>query len=193
MGVFCLEVGQVKESPREFRLEADRAWWERARTVLREPDVEFRTALALSFQAHRLGMRLLLQGDLQGSMELICGRCVEPYHYEFAEAMHLLLEPASPGEEMPEGGMKLDPDDLEIGRYVGDVIDLGPLVMEILALGWPVQPRCDEECRGLCPVCGSNRNRESCSCTTDSTSRPFARLGKLLSEAAARTSSRDRD
>jgi uncharacterized protein len=192
MGVFCLEVGQIKESPREFRLEAGRAWWEHARVWLREPEVELHEPFMLSFRAHRIGMRLLLQGKVHADLELICGRCVEPYRYEFGEPMQLLLEPAPSTGPVLEGGMELDPDDIEVGRYAGDLIELEPLVMEVLALGWPVQPRCREECRGLCPECGCNRNRESCSCAPEPRSRPLARLGQLLREAAAR-GSRQRD
>ena len=34
-----------------------------------------------------------------------------------------------------------------------------------MLLALPMNLRCSEDCRGLCPVCGVNRNRESCSCT----------------------------
>jgi uncharacterized protein len=28
----------------------------------------------------------------------------------------------------------------------------------------PYQPLCDAACRGLCPVCGANRNEVDCDC-----------------------------
>ena len=46
------------------------------------------------------------------------------------------------------------------------------------------EPRCDEGCQGLCPVCGCNRNHESCVCSDQSVSRPLARLGELIEEAS---------
>jgi uncharacterized protein len=182
--VLCLEVERIKETPREFRLEGDRLWWEQAREALQEPEIELGRPFMFSFQAHRIGMRLLFRGEVDGVANLVCGRCLEPYGYEFREPVQLLLEPAPTGTVLPEGGLDLDPEDLEIGRYGGDVLDFDLLLREVLALAWPVQPRCDEGCQGLCPVCGRNRNLETCACSDPSVSRPFARLGELIEEAA---------
>jgi uncharacterized protein len=41
------------------------------------------------------------------------------------------------------------------------------LVYEQVFLALPTRPLCDEECRGLCPQCGVNRNAGQCSCTVD--------------------------
>ena len=90
---------------------------------------------------------------------------------------------------MPKGGIELDSDDLEVARYAGDTLDLEPLVREILALVWPVQPHCSEDCRGLCATCGCNLNRESCSCTAEPSVRPFAGLARLLGGMARTRSS----
>jgi uncharacterized protein len=184
--VLCLEVDEIKETPREFRLEADHAWWDRIRELFQEPDVELERPFVVSFRAHRIGMRLLFQGEIRGVVDLLCGRCLEPYACEFREPLQLLLEPVMPGQDPPEGGVELDPEDLEVGRYSGDVLDFDPVVREVLALAWPVQPRCSEECRGLCPACGCNRNRQTCTCTDDASSRPFADLDERLREAAER-------
>jgi uncharacterized protein len=184
--VLCLQIDEIEETPREFRLEADPGWWDETRQVFREPEIEMATPFVVTLRAHRVGMRLLCQGQIRGVVDLPCGRCVEPYGYEFREPLQLLLEPVLPGQEEPEGGLELDPEDLELGRYSGDVLDFGTVVREILALAWPVQPRCSEECRGLCPVCGCNRNEETCSCSDEASSRPFSDLDERLREAADR-------
>ena len=77
----------------------------------------------------------------------------------------------------------LDPEDPEVGRYAGDELDFGAAVLEILTLAWPMQPRCRESCRGLCPNCGTNWNVEPCGCVETSVSRPFAGLKGLLERA----------
>ena len=33
-------------------------------------------------------------------------------------------------------------------------------------LALPMKPLCREDCRGLCPVCGGNRNVTACACET---------------------------
>lgn len=46
----------------------------------------------------------------------------------------------------------------------GDQLDLGPLVRDAVLLDLPQAPLCRADCRGLCPVCGVDRNSEGCDC-----------------------------
>lgn len=41
-------------------------------------------------------------------------------------------------------------------------IDLAPLAREYLLLDEPITPLCRPDCKGLCPECGANWNREQC-------------------------------
>lgn len=41
-------------------------------------------------------------------------------------------------------------------------VDLAPLAREYLLLDEPITPLCRPDCKGLCPVCGANWNREGC-------------------------------
>ena len=45
-------------------------------------------------------------------------------------------------------------------------VNPGALVWEEFSLALPVKPLCGENCKGLCPGCGCNRNRESCNCVS---------------------------
>lgn len=180
MGSLTIHLEDLKESPRPFRLECDRGWWEHAREILREPEVSMVRPLVVEVSGHRLGLRLLFRGTLSGALELTCGRCLEPYLHPLREEIQLLLEPARATDEIPAGGIALDPEEEGLGRYGGDELDFDPVVHELLALTWPMQPVCEEGCLGLCPVCGVNRNRGTCACSTEGHSRPFSDLGKLL-------------
>ena len=181
-----LAVREIEETPQRFSLEADPAWWAAARKGLHESAAGMHRPFRLDFDAHRLGRRLLLRGSLAGSADLVCSRCLVRYEEAFDEGFQLLLEPAPASAELPESGIELDPDDAEIGRYDGDRLDFGAAVLEILALAWPMQPRCADSCRGLCSSCGTNRNVEECSCVEPAVSRPFAGLGPLLQRARRR-------
>ena len=46
-----------------------------------------------------------------------------------------------------------------------DAVDLAPLARDAILLDLPLAPLCREECRGLCPECGIDRNEESCDCS----------------------------
>lgn len=183
MGALTVPTDAIVETPRHFRLEADAGWWAGVRPLFRDPDAKLALPLAAEFEAYRLGARLLFRGKLTGELELRCSRCGEPLALQVSEPLELLLEPAQNPAQIPEGGIELDAEDLELGRYAGDELDFGPVVLEILALAWPMQPLCSESCLGLCPVCGVVRGRQACSCKTEPVNRPFAGLGQLLEES----------
>jgi DUF177 domain-containing protein len=54
--------------------------------------------------------------------------------------------------------------DDEAYPLAGDVLDLEPLARDAVLLDLPLAPLCAEDCLGLCPQCGINRNEETCSC-----------------------------
>ena len=56
-----------------------------------------------------------------------------------------------------------DRDD-EAYPLAGDELDLEPLARDAVLLELPLAPLCTEDCQGLCPTCGANRNTESCDC-----------------------------
>lgn len=57
-----------------------------------------------------------------------------------------------------------DPDDDEAYPIVNDELDLRPMVRDAVVLELPLAPLCRDDCRGLCPHCGCDRNEESCDC-----------------------------
>ncbi len=180
MDELCIRVESVEEAPRQILLQTSADWWEEAREIFQEPGARVREPFRVDMEAYRIGQRLLFRGGLAGIVELSCGRCAEPFPHAFAEPVELLLEPATDPGAVPEGGIELDEQDLELGRYAGDELNFAPVVLEILALVWPMQPLCREDCPGLCQVCGRNLNKESCACRAEPTNRPFAQLAQLL-------------
>lgn len=186
MSGWVIEVDRVKEAPSRFELEADEAWWTEASATLKEAGVTMHRAFRLDLQGYRLGRRLLFRGELQGSVDLACSRCLEGFEQAFDEPFQLLLEPARDRADVPESGILLDPDDMELGRWAGEELDFGAAVLEILALAWPMQPRCRDSCRGLCPVCGTNLNAQQCGCETAAGTRPFSGLRDLIDRARKR-------
>lgn len=62
-------------------------------------------------------------------------------------------------------GLELSDEELDLYSYEGESIDLEPLLREQLILAVPFAPLCREECKGLCPQCGIDRNQERCTCT----------------------------
>ncbi len=59
--------------------------------------------------------------------------------------------------------------DTDIGPYsfVDDEdIDLDELILSEILVNFPAKILCQDDCKGLCPVCGKNRNIYDCDCDT---------------------------
>ncbi len=58
-------------------------------------------------------------------------------------------------------------------------IDLEPMIHDAVLLELPLAPLCTEQCKGLCPNCGANRNEDPCSCDQSPPDPRWAALGAL--------------
>jgi len=68
---------------------------------------------------------------------------------------------------------------LNIAVFDGEGIELDDLVREELLLALPVNLLCREDCKGLCPVCGIDRNQSDCRCESDAVDSRWQKLKEL--------------
>jgi uncharacterized protein len=122
-------------------------------------------------------LKVRLTGGLRATLECDCGRCLDPFEVPVDTTFDLLFLPASVNTGPDD--QEVADDDLGVSFYTDDVIDLRQLVREQCYLALPMKPLCREDCKGLCPVCGINRNREACSCDTAWVDPRFDALRKL--------------
>ncbi|MEK7085982.1 MAG: DUF177 domain-containing protein, partial [Patescibacteria group bacterium] len=61
-------------------------------------------------------------------------------------------------------------------------IDLGEFLRQEIILHFPLIPVCSKSCKGLCPTCGKDKNKEDCDCPKRETEgyKPLAVLKKLI-------------
>jgi uncharacterized protein len=67
----------------------------------------------------------------------------------------------------------------EVGFYEGDGLDLADVLREEILLLLPMHRVCREDCKGICPVCGQNRNQVDCHCHQELADDRWAALRKL--------------
>jgi len=72
-----------------------------------------------------------------------------------------------------------DSDNEETYPLGGDQVDLEPLVRDAVLLELPLAPLCADDCQGLCPVCGVNRNQTSCTCAAEARDPRWSALDEL--------------
>jgi len=166
----------IPETGLEIAIDLGPEWFARWRAE--DPGLDFADArIAGSVNLSKHGHDLLVRGNLSGQMELACSRCLESFAAPAAIDFALLLAPGPPNFSAAEA--ELSPDDLDLDYYTGEVVDLESLLREQIILLLPLKPLCDEACKGLCPHCGANRKRQTCTCATDTVNSPFALLAKL--------------
>jgi uncharacterized protein len=129
---------------------------------------DFRVAapvvLGADVQKDREKVRLV--GRLTTELELPCSRCLEPFRVPVDVPVDLLFLPASGATEArgTDDDRQLSDEDASVSFYEDETIDLGQVMREQFYLALPMKPLCREDCKGLCPVCGINRNTATCSC-----------------------------
>jgi uncharacterized protein len=179
-------VDRLKDSPVSLHFDEDRSWRAAVEESIPELAAALVTPIAADVRAHRMGQDLYVEGRVGAELELECGRCLARYRAPLSEPFRLVLTPAGSrvpaepeaAEALARLGMCLG-DELETGWYQGHEIELGGFFREVLALALPVQPVCREDCKGLCPVCGADRNAGSCGCEESRPKTPFAVLEAL--------------
>jgi len=121
------------------------------------------TVDAVSLVVEREGQTVKVRGQFEATVRLTCGRCLEPLSAHVAPEVDLEFVPAPSGRH---GETELGTDDLEVDFYVNDLLDVDGIVRSETDLALPMRPLCRPDCRGLCPVCGGNRNVNDCRCET---------------------------
>jgi uncharacterized protein len=118
--------------------------------------------VSLAFDIFKDKAQFRLVGAVQTTLELPCGRCLEPFALPVNAAFDLRYQPHA--LNTGEGEREIEEDDLTTAFYENETIDLGQLMREQFYLSLPMKPLCRGDCLGLCAVCGANLNRGTCGC-----------------------------
>ena len=115
-------------------------------------------------------------GRVQVPMTLSCCRCLAAYPSAIDSTFRIIFRKETARHTEVEDETELCDDDLIASTYSGDEIDLAHEIEEQVAMEIPLKPLCDEECKGLCPACGTDLNTSSCSCTREPVNLKFSAL-----------------
>lgn len=122
-----------------------------------------------------VGEGILVSGTVEASARVDCARCLEPFDLDLTGTIDAIASASDDPEARGE--------DQEWYPLQGESVDLLPAVESALRVEVPFAPVHDESCRGICPACGCDRNRDECSCETEGESlagSPFATLKDLV-------------
>lgn len=121
---------------------------------------------------------VFLTGKFAGVAKAHCVRCLKTFDIPLAQEFRLTLMPHT-SEEGTGGERELEADDLDLAYYEEEKVDLGAVVSEQVALLLDLYPRCRPDCKGLCPVCGADKNDSQCACEDNREDSRWATLKKF--------------
>lgn len=158
MSELWISLQDIPAEGREFHF-TDQSLWT-------EPMKEFRVPAKVG-RAFEASMTIipqddgyLVSGSFAGSILLPCGRCIEEFELPVEGDFDSFEEPAKVGEILE--------DESRLRVTAGQPeFDAAGFLWEQFLLALPENPVCSEDCKGLCPNCGINRNQGSCACARE--------------------------
>jgi uncharacterized protein len=118
-----------------------------------------RAALRGELVVDNVESRFLLSGCLEATGRAECSRCLAEFELSWDVPVEITI---LRDVETDEG----EGDSLVVRQRAGEV-DLAEALRESAVLALPQAPICREDCRGLCPSCGADRNTDSCNCADE--------------------------
>lgn len=123
-----------------------------------DPDIRLSQAVRFTGVVKECGGFVRITATLETTFESLCARCLAPVQQSL---------------QVPFEADGFEPDKLPVDDQDGEWVliedsklDLFPIVYETLAVHLPTRMLCREDCRGLCPVCGTDLNLSTCACNT---------------------------
>ena len=132
----------------------------------------------VSGKVRQQGTRSHVTGRVTARVHTECDRCLKLV--ELPIDSHFKLEYVTVEDYRALQAVELTEEDLDLSVFDGDAIDIDELVKEELLLAVPDHVLCDETCKGICAVCGGNRNLVECGCEAKEIDPRWAELKKLV-------------
>ena len=132
----------------------------------------FRTPVRLTAQAKSRAGVVSLDCTYRYTLELVCDRCLAPFTREAEQkASHTVVRVLQNPDE--DGG----------GEYLAvpdGIVELDELATNDVIPELPSRTLCREDCKGLCPICGCDRNVTLCHCRQEEGDPRLAALDKFF-------------
>lgn len=167
------KIEDIKQTGSTLTFIEDIDWLDELVGDPRARDFSFSKPVVLNVTIHKSDKDIIVRGKIRTEVTLSCARCLEAFAHPVDTDMDISFIPAS--EQPSEQAL---PFDMEF--YDGEIIDLSKGVRDQIILSMPLKPLCKESCKGLCPKCGANLNRESCNCDKVVSDSRFEILRQLI-------------
>jgi len=140
---------------------------------LETEDVRFIGPVTARLKFFKQADKVFVKAELSVAIEMECARCLSPVQRVLEGSLENQYWP------LPKTSQQLL-DDIGIGYYSGEYMDMSDDFREALLLELPAKVLCSEDCVGLCPHCGQNLNEAKCNCRLEPEEAPTSRFADLI-------------
>ena len=123
------------------------------------------------------GNQDFVNGHVETRAQVECDRCLKPV--ELQVNVDFTLEYISGSDYESSQVAELPEDAMSVSVFDGQGIDIDEIVKEQILLTVPSRMLCREDCKGICPECGTDRNTGECNCVTNDIDPRWAALKDL--------------
>ena len=128
-------------------------------------------------KVRRAGVEVSVKGSIETRAQVDCDRCLKPVALPVNAEFE--LEYVTGSEYESSSVAELSEAEMTLSVFDGRVIDVDEIVKEQILLAVPTRMLCHEDCKGICPECGADRNTGECSCVTNDIDPRWAALKNL--------------
>ncbi len=174
-----LNIEKLRRNPRQIAICEQAANFPVLKALEEDGSIVFQREISGELRATRAGDVIEVTGRLQTAIVVPCSRCLNDVASDLSVDVSLCYSNAGEDHSVNVEELEVGSDELGLINFVGDEIDLQPDVEQELLMALPQQALCRDDCLGLCPVCGCDRNQVKCSCEPPIFHAQLARLKGL--------------
>jgi uncharacterized protein len=123
------------------------------------------------------GNEVFVNGHIDTRAQVECDRCLQ--QIELPVSADFVLEYITGSDYASSNMAELTEDAMAVSVFDGQAIDVDEIVKEQIVLAVPTRVLCREDCKGICPECGIDKNTGECQCVTDDIDPRWAALKNL--------------
>ena len=123
------------------------------------------------------GNEVFVNGHVDARAQVECDRCLKPIELPVNAGFE--LEYITGSEYESSAVVELTEAEMSVSVFDGEAIDVDEIVKEQILLAVPTRMLCREDCEGICPQCGTDRNTGECNCETKEIDPRWAALKDL--------------
>jgi uncharacterized protein len=124
-------------------------------------DVSLSCTVTSHLSLQKVGIEIVVAGALKATMDLQCSRCLREFRQDLDIPVNVVYHPI---QEAGEERHALRDDEMDMGFYKDEELDLRELLKEQVLLNEQMKPLCSDQCKGICPKCGTDLNTGRCTC-----------------------------